>query len=254
MLADSTLLALGLAAMAAGFIDAVVGGGGLILVPSLFSAFPTLAPATLFGTNKAGAVWGTSAAAWSFARRVRLPWAVVLPASLAAFAGGLVGAYAVTHISPHAMRKLLPVVLAAVLGYVLMRKDLGQHHAPRVRGLWVAVLGGGVIGLYDGFFGPGTGNLLVFLFVRAYGFDFVHAAGSAKVVNTACNLAALLLFASSGHVLWPYAALIAVCNVGGSVLGSRLAVRRGTRFIRSMFIVIALALIARTAWQAFGGA
>ncbi len=248
---DLSLLTLAIAAMAAGFIDSIVGGGGLILVPSLFSAFPDVPPATLFGTNKGGAVWGTSAAAWSFARRVRIPWAIVLPAALAAFAGGLGGAFAVTRVAPHALRKALPFVLAGVLGYTVLRRDLGKHHAPRVRGRWVALLGGGLIGLYDGFFGPGTGNLLVFLFVRAYGFDFVHAAASAKVVNTACNLAALLLFAFSGHVMWRYSAMIAVCNVGGSVLGSRLAVRKGTQFVRSMFMVIAVALIARTAWQAF---
>ena len=248
---DPSLLTLAAAAMSAGFIDAIVGGGGLILVPSLFSAFPTWPPATLFGTNKGGAVWGTAAAAWSFLRRVRVPWKVVLPATLAAFAGGLIGAYAVTQVAPHALRKLLPFVLGGVLTYTLARKDLGTQHQPRARGLGVALLGGGLIGMYDGFFGPGTGNLLVFLFVRAYGFDFVHAAASAKIVNTACNLAALLLFAASGHVVWPYASMIAVCNVAGSVLGSRVAVRKGTRFVRSMFIVIALALIARTAWDAF---
>ena len=251
ILLDPGLLTLGAAAMAAGFIDAIVGGGGLILVPSLFSAFPDLPPATLFGTNKGGAVWGTSAAAWSFLRRVRVPWNVVLPATAAAFVGGLLGAFSVTQVAPHALRKLLPFVLGAVLLYTLARKDLGSQHVPRSRGLSVALLGGGLIGFYDGFFGPGTGNLLAFLFVRAYGFDFVHAAASAKVVNSACNLAALLLFAASGHVLWPYAGLIAVCNVSGSLLGSRVAVRRGTRFVRGMFIVIALALIARTAWDAF---
>ncbi len=248
---EPSLIPLAVAAMAAGFIDSIVGGGGLILVPSLFSAFPNLPPATLFGTNKGGAVWGTSAAAWSFLRRVRVPWRVVLPATAAAFVGGLVGAYAVTQVAPHALRKALPFVLGAMLAYTLARKDLGAQHAPRTRSLAFALLSGGAIGLYDGFFGPGTGNLLVFLFVRAYGFDFVHAAASAKLVNVACNLAALLLFASSGHVVWPYAGLIAVCNVAGSLLGSRLAVRKGTRFVRGMFVVIAVALIVRTAWQAF---
>lgn len=251
---DFGLLTLGLAALAAGFVDSIVGGGGLILVPALFSAFPTTPPATLFGTNKGGAIWGTSAAMVSFLRRVRIPWSTVLPATLAAFGGALLGAFEITRVESGEFRKALPFILTAVLAYTLVRKDLGHHHRPHLSGrteTLLAALGGGVIGFYDGFFGPGTGNFLVFLFVRGFGFDFLHAAASAKVVNVACNLAALLLFASKGHVMWPIALVIAACNITGSVLGTRLAMRRGTHFVRWMFIAIVALLIAKTAWDAF---
>lgn len=248
------LLSLAVAAFGAGMVDAVVGGGGLILVPALFSAFPTQPAATLFGTNKGGATWGTAAAARTFLRRVRLPWSAVLPATAAAFVGALLGAYTITRIDSDFFRRALPFVLAAVLAYTLWRKDLGHHHTPRLSGRTesaAAMVGGGLIGFYDGFFGPGTGNFLVFMFVRVFGFDFLHAAASAKVVNVACNLAALMLFSLKGHVMWRYAALIAVCNVGGNVAGSRLALRRGTQFVRAVFIVVVVLLIIKTAHDAF---
>ncbi len=254
---DYGLLTLALAALAAGFVDSIVGGGGLILVPALFSAFPTTPPATLFGTNKGGAIWGTSASMLSFLRRVRIPWSTVLPATLAAFVGAFLGALTISHVESGDFRKALPLILTAVLVYTLWRKDLGHQHKPHLSGraeTALAIVGGGLIGFYDGFFGPGTGNFLVFLFVRGFGFDFLHATASAKVVNVACNLAALLLFSARGHVMWPYAALIAVCNITGSVLGTRLAMRRGTHFVRWMFLGIVALLIAKTAWDAFFGA
>jgi uncharacterized membrane protein YfcA len=248
------LLFLGLAALFAGFVDSIVGGGGLILVPALFTAFPDLPPATLFGTNKGGAIWGTSASMLTYVRRVQPPWSTVIPATAAAFAGALLGAWLITLVRPADFRQALPFILTAVLLYTLKRKDLGHHHAPHLSGGMerALALGGGLlIGFYDGFFGPGTGNFLIFLFVRGFGFDFLHASASAKVVNVACNLAALLVFASKGHVLWHYAALIAMCNIAGSILGTRLALRRGTRFVRNVFLLVVVALIAKTAHDAF---
>ncbi len=248
------LILLGLAALFAGFVDSIVGGGGLVLVPALFTTFPTTAPATLFGTNKAGAIWGTSASMWSYVRRVQPPWSTIAPATLAAFAGALVGAWLITQVKSSDFRPVLPFILLAVLLYTLKRKDLGHHHAPRLSGLAeraLALGGGALIGFYDGFFGPGTGNFLIFLFVRGFGFDFLHASASAKVVNVACNLAALLVFASKGHVMWPYAVLIAACNIAGSLLGTHLALRRGTHFVRTVFLLVVTALILKTAHDAF---
>ncbi|MGE0072976.1 MAG: sulfite exporter TauE/SafE family protein [Thiomonas sp.] len=248
------LLLLGLAALFAGFVDSIVGGGGLVLVPALFTAFPDAAPATLFGTNKAGAIWGTTASMRSYIRRVQPPWSTVLPATLAAFVGALGGAWLITLVKSSDFRQALPFILLAVLLYTLKRKDLGHHHAPHRSGRAeraLAVGGGLLIGFYDGFFGPGTGNFLIFLFVRGFGFDFLHASAGAKVVNVACNLAALLVFASKGHVMWPYALLIALCNISGSLLGTHLALRRGTHFVRGMFLLVVAALIVKTAHDAF---
>ena len=123
------LILLGLAALFAGFVDAIVGGGGLVLVPALFSAFPDTTPATLFGTNKAGAIWGTSASMWSYVRRVRPPWSTVLPATLAAFVGALCGAWLITQVKSSDFRQALPFILLAVLLYTLKRKDLGHHYS-----------------------------------------------------------------------------------------------------------------------------
>jgi uncharacterized membrane protein YfcA len=243
-----------LASGLAGFIDAIVGGGGLVLVPALFSLFPSAAPATLFGTNKAAAVWGTAWATAQYARRVRLPWLDMLPATLLAGLGSLAGAYAVTQIDPTALRRALPLVLAAVLVYTLVRKDLGRHHTPHLSaGGERAAAGaiGAVIGLYDGFFGPGTGSFFVFLFVRVLGYDFLHASAVAKLLNTATNVAALVVFTWKGHVWWHLAVPMALANVAGSLLGARLALRRGAGFVRGVFIVVVGALILKTGVDAF---
>ncbi len=248
------LVTVALASLLAGFVDAVVGGGGLVLVPALFSVFPSAAPATLFGTNKGGAIWGTAWATAQFARRVTLPWHALLPAAGAALLGSFAGAWSVTLVDPSGLRKALPLILLAVLIYTLAKKDLGREHAPRHSGAteaWLASAIGLVIGFYDGFFGPGTGSFFVFLFVRFLGFDFLHASASAKLLNTATNASALLLFALKGHVWWHIAAVMAVTNVLGSLLGTRMALKHGAGFVRGMFVFVVTALILKTGWDAF---
>ena len=243
-----------LASLLAGFVDAIVGGGGLVLLPALFATFPSTAPATLMGTNKAGAVWGTAIATWQYSRRVQLRWAAMLPAALAGFAGAFAGAWAVTVLSPDFLRKLLPLVLLAVLGYTLAKKDLGRHHQPRFAGRaeWVAAsLIGASIGFYDGFFGPGTGSFFVFLFVRLLGYDFLNASASAKLLNCATNIAAIALFAAKGHVWWHYAVTLAIANVVGSMAGTHMALKHGTGFVRGIFIAVVSLLILKTGYDAF---
>ena len=243
-----------LASLFAGFIDAIVGGGGLILTPALFAAFPGTAPATLFGTNKAGSVWGTAMATWQYSRRVEMRWRALLPAAGAGFAGAFAGAWTVTALSPDFLRKVLPLVLLAVLAYTLAKKDLGRHHAPRFAGraeVWVACLVGLGIGFYDGFFGPGTGSFFVFLFVRLLGYDFLNASASAKLLNCATNIAAIALFAAKGHVWWHFAVTLAVANVLGSLLGTHMALKHGTGFVRGIFIVVVSTLILKTGYDAF---
>ena len=242
------------ASLLAGFIDAIVGGGGLILTPALFAAFPGAAPATLFGTNKAGSVWGTAMATWQYSRRVEMRWAALLPAAAAGFAGAFAGAWTVTALSPDFLRKVLPLVLLAVLVYTLVKKDLGRHHAPRFSGsaeVWVGSLVGLGIGFYDGFFGPGAGSFFVFLFVRLLGYDFLNASASAKLLNCATNIAAISLFAFKGHVWWHYAVTLAIANVVGSMAGTHMALKHGTGFVRGIFIVVVSSLILKTGYDAF---
>jgi uncharacterized membrane protein YfcA len=248
------LLIVTLASLLAGFVDAIVGGGGLILVPALFAVFPTTHPATLFGINKGASVWGTAVATVQYARRVNMRWSALLPAAGAGFVGSLAGAWLVTLISGGFLRKALPFVLLAVLAYTLVKKDLGRTHAPRFTGLAETLAAcsiGLVLGFYDGFFGPGTGSFFVFLFVRWLGYDFLNASASAKLLNTATNLAALLLFAYKGHVWWHFALSMALANVVGSLLGTRLALKHGSGFVRLVFIGVVSALILKTGFDAF---
>lgn len=243
-----------LASLLAGFIDAIVGGGGLVLLPALFATFPVAPPAALMGTNKGAAVWGTAIASWQYSQRVQVRWYALRPAALAGFTGAFVGAWAVTVLSPHFLRKLLPLVLLAVLAYTLYKKDLGRHHSPRFSGHteWLtASLIGACIGFYDGFFGPGTGSFFIFLFVRVLGYDFLNASASAKVLNVATNIAALILFSLKGHVWWHLAVPLAVANVLGSLLGTWMALRHGAGFVRGIFLAVVSTLILKTGYDAF---
>jgi len=244
----------GLASLLAGFIDSIVGGGGLVMVPALLATFPGAHPATLFGTNKAASVWGTGFAAAQYTQRVQLNWRVTAPAAIAGFSAALAGAWMLTVVSAAFLRQLLPVILVLLLLYTLVKKDLGRHHAPHHTAskerTWAIGIGA-LIGFYDGFFGPGTGSFLVFAFVRLLGYDFLHATASAKILNTATNLAALALFAAKGHVWWHFAVSMAIANVVGSLAGTRLALRHGTGFVRVFFLLVVGALIVKTSYDAY---
>ena len=244
------------AAFFAGFIDAVVGGGGLIQLPVLFSTLPTIPAATLFGTNKLAGFCGTSFSALSFSRRIPIMWSSVVPAAIAAFVLAFSGAFAVTHVPTDLIRKALPFVLIFIALYTFRKKGFGTVHAPLHKGAKESLMAtsmGGCIGFYDGFFGPGTGSFLVFLFVKFFGFDFLRASAAAKVVNAACNFAALAWFAYSGHVFWEVGLGMAILNIAGSALGSRMAMRHGARFIRKVFLFVVVALIVKTGKDAFFG-
>jgi len=248
------VLLVSLASALAGFIDAIVGGGGLVLVPALFATYPLAHPASLLGNNKSASVWGTSWSTWQYSRRIDLRWSSVGPGAGAALIGAWLGAWAVTEIDPAFLRCFFFNDTATTEIYTLVRKDMGREHAPRWTGRTeagaFAVLGL-VLGFYDGFFGPGTGSFLVFALVRVLGYDFLNASAHAKVLNTASNLAALLLFTLKGHVWWHIAFYLAVANVLGSWLGTRLALKHGAGFVRWVFVLVVTALIAKTSWDAF---
>ncbi len=246
MTVELTLLAL--AAFAAGLVDAVAGGGGLLQLPALFAVYPEAHAATLFGTNKGASVWGTAAAALQYGRRVRLPRACLLGALPTALLFAWAGAAAVSQLPAAWLRPGVLVTLVLVAVYTLRRRELGLHHAPRLAGgreaLAGAALGAG-IGFYDGIFGPGTGSFLVFALVRGFGYDFLHASATAKLINVATNVAALTLFAGTGHVWWQTAGVMAVCNVAGSLVGSHAALRGGAVFVRRLFLLVTSALILK---------
>ncbi len=242
------------AALFAGFVDAVAGGGGLIQVPTLLVALPAESPATVFGTNKLSSIFGTGHAALRYARRLALPWGVALPAAAMAFVFSFAGAAAVAWLPKDFVRPLVLLLLVLVLVYTVVRPEFGAAGGTRLskgKERRLAVIAGAVLGFYDGFFGPGAGSFMIFAFVRWFRLDFLHASSAAKVVNLATNAAALAYFVPTGHVLWGIGLAMAAFNIAGALLGARLALRHGSRFVRSTFIVIATLLICRLGYDTF---
>lgn len=253
-MAPSVLAGLFAAAFGAGLIDAMVGGGGLIQIPALFGFLPNVGHASLLGTNKISSVVGTTFAAQRYARVIQIPWNAVWPATLMALIGAFVGAYIVTQISTETLRLLLPGLLSAVALYTFLRKDLGSVHAPKLPRSQERFFGacvGLAIGLYDGFFGPGTGSFLMVAFVVFFGFDFLAATAGAKVVNVACNLASLAWFAPSGHVIVWLGVSMAFFNLMGAQVGAAIAIKRGAGFVRRILLGVVLVLIVKTGWDSY---
>ncbi len=246
-------LALCAFAFLAGFIDSVVGGGGLVQIPALLILLPPGTPvADVFGTNKLVGISGTATAAWNFARHVEIDWRAVLPATAAGFAFSVLGARTVSHLNPAVLRPMVLVLLVAVAIYTFIRKDFGSLHAPRLsmsRQQWIGSGVGAVIGFYDGFFGPGTGSFLIFIFIGMFGFNFLAASAASKVVNTATNLSTVIYFAATNHVIYRLAVPMAVCNMLGSLTGTRLAILRGSRFVRLFFLGVVAAIICKLAYD-----
>jgi uncharacterized membrane protein YfcA len=248
----SDLLLLCLAAFAAGSLDAIVGGGGLVQLPALLVVLPQQPVVALLGTNKLSSIVGTCSAAITYCRRVHVDRATAVRMATAAFLGSALGAWLATVLESGVLRPVVLVALVGVFGYTLRRPALGEVEALRLtphRQSLLAVTGGFGIGCYDGLVGPGTGSFLVFLLVGAAGVSFLHASATAKVVNTATNLAALLLFAAGGHVLWQLGLCMAAANLLGSQVGARLALRHGSAWVRKVFLVVVSVLIARLAYD-----
>jgi len=239
-------------AFCAGMIDAVVGGGGLIQIPALINVLPGAQDATLFGTNKFASVWGTSVAARSYVGRVTIPWNLVLPAALSSFVMAFLGAATVSFIPQGLLRPLVLWMVVVMAIYIFMKKDFGAIQRPLeigTRERVLSVLIGGGIGFYDGLFGPGTGSFLIFLFIRYFAFDFLQASASAKFVNIATNIAALSYFVPSGKVLYGIAIPMAIFNMLGGYTGTWVAVKRGTAFIRALFLCLLIILIFKLAYD-----
>ncbi|MFM1870108.1 MAG: hypothetical protein RLY99_852 [Pseudomonadota bacterium] len=250
----STLLLL-LAAGCAGFVDAAAGGGGLIQVPALFSAFPQATPATLLGTNKLASIGGTLIASKKYLKSVKLPYLILIPCIIAAFAGSFAGAFVVRGVASSQFRAALPIILLALFVYTLLRPAIGLTHAPSALGgkkFLQAISMGAVIGFYDGFFGPGTGSFLLMGFIRLFGFDFLHASAASKLVNAATNLAAIILFGAFGHIAIFLGVAMMAANMVGGYAGSHYALRYGNGYIRTLFMLVVALLIIKTGFDAMG--
>jgi uncharacterized membrane protein YfcA len=243
--------ALGAAAFAAGVVDAVIGGGGMVQLPALFAFMPTVAPPPLLGTNKFASAIGTTGAAIQYARSMRTPWRVVAPCMLVAFVAALAGAYAVTLVPAEPLKKALPFILAALLLYTWASGAGKETVTTREKPMAIACSGSGVIGFYDGFLGVGTGAFYKLLFVRGMGFSFLKAAAPAKFTNVASNVGAVVAFAVTGYIFWGLGLFMAAANFAGGQLGARIALRYGNDFIRAAFYVVVSLLIAKTFRDAY---
>ena len=240
-----------LAALLAGFVDAVVGGGGLIQLPALLLV-PGISPVQALATNKLGSVFGTFTSAITYFRRVGPDLRTALPMAAVAFTGSAGGAPLASLLPAQLFRPIIVVALIGVALYTWRRPTLGAATALRFTGrqhLGVALGVGTVIGFYDGILGPGTGSFLIFALVGLLGYDFLQASAKAKIVNVATNLGALAVFVPQGHVLWLLGVGMGLANMTGGYLGARTAVARGAGFVRVFFLVVVSALIARLAWQ-----
>lgn len=249
-----TWVILAAAAFSAGLIDSMAGGGGLIQIPSLFGVFPSAHPATLLGTNKISSVFGTAFAAFKYSTVARISWNAVIPATLMAFPGAVLGAYLVSQLPVDTLRLALPIMLVIIAVYTFFRKDLGLVHSPRLQRGMERYMGAGLgflIGFYDGLFGPGTGSFLMVGFVALFGFNFLTATAGAKVVNVMCNLASLVWFVPSGYVMFSVGFTMAAFNVLGSFVGSALAIRKGSAFIRKVLLCLMTVLIVKTGYDIY---
>lgn len=239
---------LALAALLAGFIDAVAGGGGLVQVPALLTALPLETPATVFGTNKVSSILGTGNAAWRYVTRIALPWGIALPAAASAFAFSFVGAATVAWLPREVVRPLVLVLMVVVVSYTVVRPEFGRlptRELPRRRVRPLALASGAALGFYDGFFGPGAGSFMIFAFIGLFGLDFLRASAAAKLVNLSTNAAALTFFIPAGNVLWGIGLTMAVFNIIGAAIGARLALRHGSGFVRWVFLAVSVALTGK---------
>lgn len=251
----TTLVLLGLAGLGAGFVDAVVGGGGLVQLPALLIGLPSAAPVQVLATNKLSSICGTTVSSATYYRRIRPDPRTFGPLMACAFVGSVGGALLGSHISDAAFDPIVLVVLIVVGAYVLLRPSLGETTALRYAGHrhMAAAMGTGlVIGCYDGALGPGTGSFFVITLVGLLGYSFLEASAKARLANWATNLAALCVFVPQGAVLWKVGFVMGACNLVGGYLGARTAVSRGTRFVRIFFIVVVSAFIVRIGGDVVG--
>ena len=243
-----------LAAFAAGFIDAIVGGGGLIQTPAGLILLPNLPVSTVIGSLKIPAFSGTSFAAYQYMKKVTMNWKLLFIMMALAIPSAFIGSTLLTYMSNDFMKPLLLFILSLLGIYTYAKKNFGQHVAKdisEVRQIENAVMISVVVGFYDGFIGPGTGSFLVVAFIALMGFDFLHASANAKMVNLSTNFGSICLFALKGKIIWAIAIPMAASNACGGWIGAKLAINKGNGFIRIFFLVVVVGTLIRFAYDIF---
>lgn len=248
------IILLCIASFFAGFVDAIVGGGGLIQTPIAMILLPNYAVASLIGSLKIPAFSGTSFAAFQYLKEVKMNWKLLSIMAVISFCAAFLGSNLLVVVSNDFMKPLLLIVLVLLAIYTFTKKDFGQHKVKNLsnsKQLLYAVLISICIGFYDGFIGPGTGSFLVFAFVIILGFDFLHASANAKMVNLATNFGSICLFVLKGKIIWAIAIPMAICNALGGWIGAKLAIKKGNGFIRVFFLVVVVGTLIRFGYDVF---
>lgn len=249
-----SLLSLILFSFVAGYIDAVVGGGGLIVIPMLMINFPNANLPTLFGTNKISALSGTTVAAYQYSKRIQFDFKLLLIVSFFAFVASFFGAKTVSFIDANALKPIILFILILIAVYTYIKKDLGSVETKQLsqkKEILYGSLIGLFVGFYDGFFGPGTGSFFVLGFVVLLGFEFVKASAYSKIINCITNISALIVFIRQGNYILEIAVIMAASNILGNMLGSKMALKKGNGFVRIIFLIIVSLLIIRYAYDVF---
>jgi uncharacterized membrane protein YfcA len=250
----SILIIIAFASLLAGFIDAVVGGGGLIQFPAFMILFPNSSIPTAFGTNKIAGLSGTSIAAVQYSKRVTFNWKLLLITAFSSFVFSFIGAKLVTRIDVNILKPFIFFMLIAIAIYTFKKKDFGAYSTKVLtdkKKYFFGFLLGIIIGFYDGFLGPGTGSFLVLGFVALLGFEFLEASAYAKIINCITNISALYVFISQGNYIIEIAIIMAISNISGSIIGTRMAILKGNQFIRKLFLFVVIIMIFRYGYDVF---
>ncbi len=235
---------------AAGFVDAIAGGGGLLTVPALLAA--GLPPQVALGTNKFQSSCGTALATWNYSRAGLIAWGKWKVGVAATFLAAIAGTGVVTAVDPSQLRRLIPIALGVIVVYMAVKPDLGARERPAQMGIVpFGLLFGVILGFYDGFLGPGTGSFWMMACVLVRGLDLRGATGVTKAMNLTSNLASLGYFLIAGKVDFLVGGLMAAGQLLGAHLGSHVAIRAGARVIRPVFFAVVLSLAATLTWDAF---
>lgn len=250
---DATLwLLTALAGFAAGLIDSIVGGGGLVLTPAMLNLHPGLNILQAIGTQRTSSIMGTSVAAWNYLRKIHIERRILLPACAAAMAASAIGVQFAKRLDSDLLKWTVLAICVILAVYTVFRKDLGlkeeRRFHPKHESL-AALSIGTATGFYNGLIGPGTGTIMVFAFVSFLGLDFLKSSAVSKAANISADISSWTVLMLSGFVLWVLAVPLIIGNMLGSYIGSHMAIRKGQTFVRAVFLVIVLALIARQAWQ-----
>ena len=236
--------------LAAGFVDSIAGGGGLITLPVFFSF--GLPPQAALGTNKFQAMFGSGGAAWHYTRSGVVNLAECRSSICFTALGAIAGTLIVQKLDPTFLKHLIPILLLAIAAVVILRPKLGAEDIhPRLSAAWFYPAAGFSLGFYDGFIGPGVGTFWTMAFMLGLGFNLTKATGYTKVMNLASNLASFCFFAAAGQVYYGAGLAMAAGQFLGARLGARMVVKRGVKFIRPIFLIMVFALTLKLLWDAY---